>query len=172
MYRIHLLCACYHAKIETISNIGTDLRKLEEIRNHALRLATRFLGATHYLTTKIGAIQHTNPARIRRNPNIQHLLDIQDTQQSSTESRYLTDDEIGAMSQFETFDDVYEEPKNEGSSVIHKSPPDLNQIAAESPKQTSPKEEEKIIETSESKPKRLVYPSKPPKYSRPVDSSK
>ena len=65
MDRMHLLCACYLVMVDSLTYIGKDLRKLEETREHALRLSHRFLGETHYLTVKLGVIANPKPIKIR-----------------------------------------------------------------------------------------------------------
>lgn len=69
MDRMHLLCACYLVMIESLVQIGKDVKKIEETRNHALRLAHRFLGESHYLTVKLGVLQNPKPVKIRSNKN-------------------------------------------------------------------------------------------------------
>jgi hypothetical protein len=70
MDRVHLLSACYLIRIDCLVLIENESRKLEEVRSHALRLAVRFLGESHYLTVKIGALRQPHPIKIRNTPNI------------------------------------------------------------------------------------------------------
>jgi hypothetical protein len=56
--------------VVSLELVNRDQRKLEEVRNHGMRLATRFLGETHYLTKKLGLIKPGKQIKIRNTPNI------------------------------------------------------------------------------------------------------